>query len=369
MGKRERFSDPDMPQMKTQEEIDAYNAVVNKRIDENSGRVPPPPNRGLTEQCRIWGGYKRESGYGLLWYNGKQIGSHVAGLMIGKRVNTLPDKDENGAELQAAHKCDVRACCEPSHLYLATREENGEDRTRSGVSRGKNATISEETARAIKLSLGEGTAQQRAEMFDVTLSVVRNIDHGTAWSYLPDAGGNNSEDKRLNHRKKRKIRKKLLKEQPWSKEMYDIAQAKLADPGYVREHETRSSNGTKCKIWIRTIAHGYPIMYVGGRSIRAHIMACAIGNNFSRPDGLQAAHNCGESTCVNPQHLAFKTQSENAADKAVHGTDGRKLTSEQVSDIRERFQKGESRKSIASSYDVHYQHVVGIINGNARKNG
>lgn len=72
----------------------------------------------------------------------------------------------------------------------------------------------------------------------------------------------------------------------------------------------------------------------------------------------QAAHSCGKGHegCVNPHHLSWKTQTENEADKLMHGTrsplkpPGAKLTYEQVSEIRRRHSSGAKPKDLARQY-------------------
>lgn len=367
--KRERDDGDRDAHIKTQEEIDAYNMKTKDRIEKNSLCVPCPQNKGLTEWCRIWRGGKDKGGYGLISYNGKQDGVHRVSFMISKGVNSLPGFDETGEQLQVAHICDIRDCCEPTHLYHATRTQNARDRTENGQMQGEKsvmAKISEETAIAIKLSKGQGTVGERAKRFATTKNIVSGIDNGYTWTHLPDANGNISRTKKIEYDKKVKRRRKKLKDLAWTKEMAEEAQKKFDDPDYAEKHPTYSFNGSPCKIWIREINCGYPKMSVCGQYVSAHIMACFIGNGYFRPKNMHAAHLCGHSLCVNPKHLKFKTPVENNMDKIAHGTHAHKLSWDQVLDIRNRHTRGETGRSISKLYNITPTCVSDIINNKSR---
>lgn len=102
---------------------------------------------------------------------------------------------------------------------------------------------------------------------------------------------------------------------------------------------------------------------------KSHLVARVV---CSRVHGLpptpkhQAAHSCGKGHegCVNPNHLEWKTQTQNEADKIGHGTawgtrkhHWAKLTVEQVQAIRLRHASGEARTSIARDFGVSAHHV------------
>ena len=53
-----------------------------------------------------------------------------------------------------------------------------------------------------------------------------------------------------------------------------------------------------------------------------------------RDNPRDAAHSCGNTSCVNPNHLSWKSRANNNKDKKRHGTWGRKLTEQLVREIR-----------------------------------
>lgn len=79
-------------------------------------RCEPDTNGG----CLLWTGSQND-GYGNIGMYGKVYRVH--------RI-TFGFKESEGA--MVLHKCDVRACCNPNHLFLGTAQDNAVDRARKG---------------------------------------------------------------------------------------------------------------------------------------------------------------------------------------------------------------------------------------------
>ena len=58
---------------------------------------------------------------------------------------------------------------------------------------------------------------------------------------------------------------------------------------------------------------GYGKFRANGHHIRSHVYAWVIFNGVP-PEGMVVAHECDNRKCVNPAHLALKTQKQNVAD-------------------------------------------------------
>lgn len=78
-------------------------------------------NRGYTTFCWIWQGAKQGTGYGTIRaeITQKQIGVHVAAAEI-----WLPNYT---SLLDVLHKCDIRTCFNPEHLFQGTQSDNIKD--------------------------------------------------------------------------------------------------------------------------------------------------------------------------------------------------------------------------------------------------
>jgi len=139
---------------------------------------------------------------------------------------------------------------------------------------------------------------------------------------------------------------------------YDDLMEMIADPG------------DDCIIWpYATLGNGYGQIRSDGHAGSVHRVALA--SVVPPPtDAHQAAHGpCHNRACVNPNHLSWKTVTENAADKKRDGTDSRgarhhmaKLTREQVLQIRFLWENTAiPQPQIAKYYGVSQTHVSAIV--------
>lgn len=112
---------------------------------------------------------------------------------------------------------------------------------------------------------------------------------------------------------------------------------------------------------------GYGHLRLNGRLTRATRIICdRVFGNPPHPT-CHAAHLCGRSTCVNPQHLQWATSKENNAHKIIHGTIARgerhglsKLTSLDVLEIRESLSRGANPNDICLRFGIGRSQVLRI---------
>lgn len=124
--------------------------------------------------CLIWTGYTQPNGYGWLNYRGIKIAAHRASLLVaGAAVSHGMD---------VCHRCDVRNCIEPAHLYVGTRRQNMADctaRRRHNKPTGARhwcSKLSDEDVRAIRALTDCGHSQTSvAAKFNVHSATVSRI--------------------------------------------------------------------------------------------------------------------------------------------------------------------------------------------------
>lgn len=65
---------------------------------------------------------------------------------------------------------------------------------------------------------------------------------------------------------------------------------------------------------------GYGRIQVKLRHVRVHRLVCFWRHGPPPSPNHHAAHECGNAACCNPNHISWKTPTENEHDKARHGT-------------------------------------------------
>lgn len=79
------------------------------------------------------------------------------------------------------------------------------------------------------------------------------------------------------------------------------------------------------------------------------------------PEDMECRHLDGDRANNVLSNLAWGTKAENEADKQRHGRIRRRLTLEQVRDIRRRAAAGESRRAIAKAFGIAHTTVNHIV--------
>lgn len=137
---------------------------------------------GGPEACWLWSG-KVNNGYGEFCTGGAkwERAHRVAYELV---VGPIP------AGLCVCHRCDVKLCCRPSHLWLGTRADNNADRDLKGRTgngeRNRHAVLESDQIMEIRSKFSKGfTWRQLAKEYGISWQQVKKICNGKRWSHLP----------------------------------------------------------------------------------------------------------------------------------------------------------------------------------------
>lgn len=149
--------------------------LLSKIVKADSPLGPP---------CWMWTGAINAFGYGLINVNSESKLAHRMSYMT--FIRPIPN------EMNCLHHCDNRACINPIHLYLGTKQDNTNDMMRRGRHRpsegeeNSNAVISEMEAAEIKFLALEDhlTNVEIADAYGISPSIVSTIKRGDAWAHV-----------------------------------------------------------------------------------------------------------------------------------------------------------------------------------------
>lgn len=119
--------------------------------------------------CWVWiGAMDGRGGYGSAWLRGRVMGAHKAAYQTW--VGDIP----NG--LHVCHRCDVRSCINPAHLFLGDRSQNMRDAASKGRIGHHCAKLTFEQAQAIRASKARGV--DLARDYGVSQNIICNLRAG-----------------------------------------------------------------------------------------------------------------------------------------------------------------------------------------------
>lgn len=148
-------------------------------IDRMMDKVSPDPNTG----CWYYLGGTHRSGYGsirLPFPSRSQVSVHR--LSYEHFVGPIPDG------MCVCHKCDVRICVNPDHLFLGTHRDNMLDKVNKGRCNARHgsthhySTLDEETVAEILVS--NEPQVSIAKRYNVSKATISNIKNRKIWKHV-----------------------------------------------------------------------------------------------------------------------------------------------------------------------------------------
>jgi hypothetical protein len=141
-----------------------------------------------TSSCWLWVGQINQDGYGKIKIAGKTKTAHRVSWEF--KFGPIP----NG--ICVLHTCDIRACVNPTHLWLGTTQDNTRDMITKGRYRNPHCGPKGEASRLAKLTniqvmdirnryrCGKVTQRSLAIEFKVHEDTIRRIVNRKLWKHL-----------------------------------------------------------------------------------------------------------------------------------------------------------------------------------------
>ena len=339
---------------------------LQKDVKRLYSRTRSVINPNYEKPCLEFTGATNKDNYGIFWYNGKNEYAHRISYAMANniKISDLITLNEKNEIMQVCHGKDCsRLCIEPTHLEYKDIVKNmfddkhRDNKIRRGEKNG-SAIITEELAAKIKLSKGEMTISERAIKYNVSRSIVVNIDYNNSWAHLPNKDGIITST--LESKNRKNNRKKELKKIDLTEIEYDSALKYLRDKCVISDTISPTVE-TPCWVYKGSILHGYGRTEYLGRTFRTHILAYEAFTKLKNKDKtLMVLHKCNNKICCNPEHLKLGPNSENSIDARNNKKKNVILNIQKVKEIKKLIANGIHIKDISITYGTSLSTIADI---------
>lgn len=137
------------------------------------------------DDCWLWQAGLNKQGYGTIHSGGPTPRPLLAHRVVyADKVGRIPK------EKCVLHRCDVRACCNPKHLFIGTRRDNTDDMMRKkrhrcvplrGVDNG-SAKLTEK--QILKIRASKESHRALASCYGVTKTAIGFIKRRKTWKHI-----------------------------------------------------------------------------------------------------------------------------------------------------------------------------------------
>lgn len=151
-----------------------YGAPTSLEYFRERSEVDPATN------CWLWTAATNPHGYGAMRTRGKTVRPH-------RFVYQMVHGVELPRHIDVCHKCDVRRCVNPEHLFAGTRADNMADCAKKGRTnppnlKGEDCPASKLTAaQVLEIRASDAPSAELAARFGVTTSSIKGIRKGKVW--------------------------------------------------------------------------------------------------------------------------------------------------------------------------------------------
>ncbi len=136
------------------------------------------------DECWLWIGAIKSNGYGHL-----SRGRRGEGTVMAHRLSYKLHHGHIPEGMEICHRCDVRNCVNPRHLFVGTSADNHADMVAKGRElrgeRNPQAKLTEAEVLAIRGS--EQHSDELAQFYGVSREHVDRLRRGTSWAHLAGA--------------------------------------------------------------------------------------------------------------------------------------------------------------------------------------